>query len=110
MAAGLTEHVWTLREVLLCRVPPCLHIPPNVAHLKGAVQGGQLRLTAPAAREARRRSVTPEAGWLAYPSCCRQPRRCPGATRPLQFPAQTGPCPQVAPAERDDFYPLRWCS
>ena len=22
MAAGLTEHVWTLREVLLCRVPP----------------------------------------------------------------------------------------
>jgi hypothetical protein len=22
MAAGLTDHVWTLREVLLCRVPP----------------------------------------------------------------------------------------
>jgi IS1 family transposase len=22
MAAGLTEHIWTLREVLLCRVPP----------------------------------------------------------------------------------------
>jgi hypothetical protein len=21
MAAGLTDHVWTLREVLLCRVP-----------------------------------------------------------------------------------------
>jgi hypothetical protein len=24
MAAGLTEHVWTLREGLLCRVPPWL--------------------------------------------------------------------------------------
>ena len=22
MAAGLTDHVWTLREVLMCRVPP----------------------------------------------------------------------------------------
>ena len=22
MAAGLTDHVWTLRKVLLCRVPP----------------------------------------------------------------------------------------
>jgi len=22
MAAGLTDHVWTLREVRLCRVPP----------------------------------------------------------------------------------------
>jgi len=22
MAAGLTDHVWSLREVLLCRVPP----------------------------------------------------------------------------------------
>jgi hypothetical protein len=22
MAAGLTDRVWTLREVLLCRVPP----------------------------------------------------------------------------------------
>jgi hypothetical protein len=22
MAAGLTDHVWSLREVLMCRVPP----------------------------------------------------------------------------------------
>jgi hypothetical protein len=26
MAAGLTEHVWTLREVLLFRVPPWLQL------------------------------------------------------------------------------------
>jgi hypothetical protein len=27
MAAGLTDHVWTLREVRLFRVPPCLQSP-----------------------------------------------------------------------------------
>jgi hypothetical protein len=28
MAAGLTDHVWTLREVLLYRVPPALQAQP----------------------------------------------------------------------------------
>jgi hypothetical protein len=60
MAAGLTEHVWTLREGLLCRVPPW----PQPAAGWPAVGGGE------AAR-----------GGGPEPGRCVHTARCEGVTR-----------------------------
>src|SRR5262249_35558577 len=40
MAAGLTDHVWTLREVLLVRVPPWPPPAGGGAHRSGEKQHG----------------------------------------------------------------------
>jgi hypothetical protein len=41
MAAGLTDHVWTLREVLLCRVPPWPQ-PAGVSQEGGGKRQGKV--------------------------------------------------------------------
>jgi len=45
MAAGLTDHVWTLREVLLFRVPPWPQPAGGCAHRSGEKQHGERACT-----------------------------------------------------------------
>src|SRR5947209_1967459 len=43
MAAGLTDHVWSLGELLSYRIPPLPWVPPKRPHRRSIEQDGSIR-------------------------------------------------------------------